>query len=107
MTEVVIKESPPTWWVYFIATNTNTLYCGITNDVSRRFHQHQQGKGAKYLRGKQPLSLKWTLEVPNKQIAGRVEYRLKRLNRKTKCQIIATIGSYEQLIQTFPDWITN
>ena len=40
------------WFLYLIRTADNRLYTGITTDVSRRFCQHQTGKGAKALRGK-------------------------------------------------------
>ncbi|MDW3059469.1 GIY-YIG nuclease family protein, partial [Vibrio sp. 1978] len=35
------------WSVYLIRNNRNALYCGVTNDIERRFKQHQLGKGAK------------------------------------------------------------
>ena len=40
------------WYLYLIRTADNALYTGITTDVARRYQQHQQGKGAKALRGK-------------------------------------------------------
>ncbi|MDQ6973135.1 MAG: GIY-YIG nuclease family protein, partial [Mariprofundaceae bacterium] len=33
------------------------LYTGISTDVERRLSEHRTGKGAKYLRGKDPLEL--------------------------------------------------
>ena len=34
-----------------------TLYAGVTCDLPRRLVQHQQGRGARYTRGRGPLSL--------------------------------------------------
>ena len=45
------------WSVYIILCTDNTLYTGISTDVSRRFHQHATQKGAKYFRGRCPKQL--------------------------------------------------
>lgn len=45
------------WYIYLIREKNNRLYCGITTDIQRRFTQHQEGKGAKALKGKMPLTL--------------------------------------------------
>jgi predicted GIY-YIG superfamily endonuclease len=34
-----------------------TLYCGITNDLTRRISQHNAGKGARYTRGRGPVKV--------------------------------------------------
>lgn len=72
------------WFVYLIRTRTKTLYCGITNDLERRFEQHQAGKGAKYLRGKGPLSLVWSQQVADKSAALKEEIRIKKLSKAAK-----------------------
>ncbi|MGV3000574.1 GIY-YIG nuclease family protein [Vibrio sp. E150_018] len=80
-------SSQPTeksWFVYLIRTRTKTLYCGITNDLERRFEQHQTGKGAKYLRGKGPLSLVWSQQVADKSAALKEEIRIKKLSKAAK-----------------------
>ncbi len=76
------------WFVYLIRTRTKTLYCGITNDLERRFEQHQVGKGAKYLRGKGPLSLVWSQQVVDKSAALKEEIRIKKLSKMTKEKLI-------------------
>lgn len=79
----------PNWWVYLIRTSSNALYCGITTDVERRFSQHQNGQGAKALRGKGPLTLAWQYEMgPLKGEALRLEYRIKRLTKAQKERLI-------------------
>lgn len=79
----------PNWWVYLIRTSGNALYCGVTTDVERRFQQHQQGKGAKALRGKGPLELVWSYSAgANKSQALKLEYRIKRLSKCEKENII-------------------
>ncbi len=42
------------WSIYIVRNRLGSLYTGITTDVERRFNQHQNGTGAKALRGKGP-----------------------------------------------------
>ena len=67
------------WSVYLIRNNRNALYCGVTNDIERRFNQHQSGKGAKALKGKGPLVLEWSKSFESKIYAMKVEYFIKQL----------------------------
>ncbi len=83
------------WSVYLIRNNRNALYCGVTNDVERRLRQHQDGKGAKALKGKGPLILEWTMSFESKVVAMRAEYFIKRLTKNKKELLVeskATIG---------------
>ena len=43
------------WTVYILQCRDGTLYTGITDDLQRRLRAHQEGKGAKYTRGRGPL----------------------------------------------------
>ena len=38
------------YYVYILLTENNTLYCGYTDNVKKRFKEHLSGKGAKYTR---------------------------------------------------------
>ena len=77
------------WSVYLIRMRNNSLYCGVTIDVSRRFKQHQTGnQGAKALKGKGPLLLVWSQEVGDKRLAMQLEYRIKRLTKAKKEALI-------------------
>lgn len=80
-----------TWSIYIIQTRLNTLYTGVTTDVERRFCEHNQAgsKAARYLKGKGPLVLVWHKTGLTKQLAMQLEYRIKRLPKKTKNQLIA------------------
>lgn len=75
------------WSVYLIRNNRNALYCGVTNDVERRFKQHESGKGAKALKGKGPLTLEWSCSFENKSMAMKAEYFIKQLT-KTKKELL-------------------
>ena len=76
------------WWIYLIRTHHNQLYTGITTDVARRFQQHQESKGAKFLRGKQPLTLEWQSQARSHSHALRLEIAIKKWSKRKKEQLI-------------------
>ena len=76
------------WTVYILECGDGTLYTGITDDLQRRLKAHETGKGAKYTRGRGPLTLRYSEKYPEKGSALRREAELKRLPRKEKLLII-------------------
>lgn len=72
------------WYVYMLRCGDDTLYTGVTDDVPRRLAAHRAGKGAKYTRGRGPLELVYTEEVPDKSAALRREIAMKKLKRQQK-----------------------
>jgi len=76
------------WSVYIILCSDNSLYTGITIDVSRRFKQHANGQGAKYFRGRQPKQLVYLEPGHNRSSASKSEIGLKKLSRVEKSRII-------------------
>ena len=86
------------WFLYLIRTDDNTLYTGITTDVQRRLTQHQAGKGAKSLRGKEGLTLAFHAEVGERGLALRLEYRIKQLTKRQKERLVAGDGTFEALL---------
>lgn len=84
------------WSVYLIRNNRNALYCGVTNNVERRFKQHESGKGAKALKGKGPLTLEWSCSFENKSMAMKAEYFIKQLT-KTKKELLVQKSAYIQV----------
>ncbi|UDJ83052.1 GIY-YIG nuclease family protein [Kosakonia oryzae] len=85
------------WFLYLIRTADNMLYTGITTDVARRFTQHQNGKGAKALRGKGALALVFSAQVGERSLALRLEYRIKQLTKRQKERLVAGDGTFEAL----------
>ncbi|PAW08506.1 hypothetical protein B6K85_22115 [Vibrio sp. V1B] len=80
------------WSVYLIRNNRDALYCGVTNDVQRRFKQHQTGKGAKALKGKGPLTLEWSSCFESKSVAMKAEYFIKQLTKTKKEQLVEEVA---------------
>ncbi|MFA0079431.1 GIY-YIG nuclease family protein [Vibrio artabrorum] len=77
------------WVVYLIRNSHNALYCGVTNNLERRFEQHQTGKGAKALKGKGPLKLVWSFDVGSKSEALKTEYAIKQLPKSRKEKLVS------------------
>ncbi|CDS99126.1 GIY-YIG nuclease family protein [Vibrio coralliirubri] len=77
------------WVVYLIRNRHNALYCGVTNNLERRFEQHQTGKGAKALKGKGPLKLVWSFDVGSKSEALKTEYAIKKLPKSRKEKLVS------------------
>ncbi|CAH1607662.1 putative endonuclease containing a URI domain [Vibrio jasicida] len=80
------------WSVYLIRNNRDALYCGVTNDVQRRFKQHQTGKGAKALKGKGPLTLEWSSCFESKSVAMKAEHFIKQLTKTKKEQLVEEVA---------------
>ncbi|AUD79093.1 GIY-YIG nuclease family protein [Kangiella profundi] len=74
------------WHLYILRCGDDTLYTGITNDLHRRFEEHQSNgpKCAKYLRGRQPLTMIFHTEFESKSEALKAEIKVKRLTREQK-----------------------
>lgn len=79
-----------TWYVYFLRCNDNSLYAGITTDLTRRLHQHNHSKlGAKYTRAKRPVTLAYAETALNKSDASKREYQLRKLAKEKKEQLVS------------------
>jgi len=78
------------WYLYLIRCKGGQLYTGISTDVARRFSAHQLGKGAKFLRGKAPLSLVFQQKIGSRSEALKTEALVKKLARADKESIITS-----------------
>lgn len=76
------------FYVYILRTERNTLYCGYTDDVIRRFELHKSGKGAKYTRANKPVEIVYTAEFSSKIDAQHEERRIKKLSKDKKLELI-------------------
>jgi putative endonuclease len=75
------------WFIYIaLCSKDNTLYTGITNDLDRRIKQHNDGVGAKYTKGRGPISLVKFFTRKTKGEALKLEYRIKQMSAKEKLE---------------------
>lgn len=85
------------WLLYILRCRDGTLYTGITDDLTRRLAAHRAGKGAKYTRGRAPLTLVYREECADKSAALRRECAVKRLSREEKLVLCAEFSEEESL----------
>lgn len=76
------------YYIYILLTEQNTLYCGYTDDVEKRFQTHLAGKGAKYTRSHKPIKIVYQQEFNTKSEAMKEERRIKKLSHKDKLELI-------------------
>ncbi|MBI5553826.1 MAG: GIY-YIG nuclease family protein [Candidatus Diapherotrites archaeon] len=75
-------------FVYLLQCRDGTLYCGYTHNLQKRLQAHQEGKGAKYTRGRRPLKLVYSKKFLSRPAAMRREAQIKRLSRAQKKALI-------------------
>ena len=86
------------YWLYILRCGDGSLYTGITTDVRRRLEQHRAGTGAKYTRGRGPLTLAYQEECGSRSAALQREWAVKQLTRAEKLALInqAEAGQTEE-----------
>ena len=82
------KEPVGGYWAYMVQCKYGTYYAGWTNDIGKRMAAHNNGTGAKYLRGKGPVKLVYRKKFATLLQAQAHERSLKRLTRKEKKVLI-------------------
>jgi putative endonuclease len=89
------------WYLYIIRCNDGNLYTGITTDVARRFseHQHNGDTGAKYLRGRGPLTLGFQKNIGSRSLALAVERKVKKLSKVKKKALIQSNSYIDEIIK--------
>lgn len=76
------------WCVYLLLCRDNSVYCGITNDLEKRLATHAKGKGAKYTRGRLPVTLIYAEKAKDKSAALKREFQIKAMPRKQKLNLM-------------------
>lgn len=74
--------------VYILQCGDGSLYTGYTNDLAHRIKMHEEGKGAKYTRGRGPFKVVYLEKFNTKEEAMKKEYQIKQLTRKGKFLLI-------------------
>ncbi len=87
------------YYTYILRCKDNSLYTGITTDLERRLREHKQKgeKTAKYTltHTAQKIEIAW--ESENRILASKLEFHLKKLNKKQKEELIKN----PQLLSSF------
>ena len=75
------------WLVYIVRCKDRSLYAGITTDLEKRLKRHNEGKAAKYTRGRRPVELIYSESCKNESTARKRELEVKKLPRKNKLKV--------------------
>lgn len=86
-----------TAFVYMLRCKDGSLYTGWTDDLQHRLEMHRQGKGAKYTRGRGPLELVYSEELPDKSSALKREYAIKQMKRSEKLLLCCLQGEKSKI----------
>ena len=83
-------ESKEMHYIYLVRCSDDSLYCGWTTDLKRRIDAHNGHipGGAKYTRGRRPVTLVYSESFHNKQDAQRREYAIKQMTKTKKLGLI-------------------
>lgn len=86
------RKKAAAWLLYVLKCRDNTLYTGITIDVSRRVQQHNSGTASRYTRSRLPVRLIFSEPCRSRSQALKKEYAMKRLSRKKKEEYLRDNG---------------
>lgn len=78
--------------VYVLRCNDGSLYTGATVDLPRRLETHRRRRGAKYTRGRLPVTLLGWWHPATYDLAKSQEAQFKRLRR---CEKLAALDRTE------------
>ena len=77
------------YYVYIVQCADGTLYTGITSDLIRRLAEHNSSvRGAKYTRGRRPVTLLYSEEFFDRSTASAAEFQIKKLSRAEKLRLV-------------------
>ena len=74
------------WFVYMLRCADNSLYTGVTTDISKRLDQHNgiEKNGAKYTKARRPVELVYQETTISRSAAYKREYAIKCLKKSQK-----------------------
>jgi putative endonuclease len=81
------------YFTYILRCNEGILYTGYTNNLQQRLNKHNQGKGAKFTRGRGPVEIVYVEEFPTRGEAIAREIKIKKMRRPEKLKMIAVMNN--------------
>jgi len=75
-------------YIYIAECKDGTLYTGYTINLEKRILAHNEGKGAKYTRGRAPVVLRYYEKFDSKQDAMIREAEVKKFSKLKKNELL-------------------
>jgi putative endonuclease len=76
------------WYFYILKCRDTSFYCGITNNLSERLKEHNEGEGAKYTKTRLPVKLIYFEKHSDKSSACKREIEVKGWRREKKEKLL-------------------
>ena len=80
-------------YVYIVQCADGSYYTGYTKSLKSRLALHNAGRGAKYVRGRRPVTLVYAKTYRGYRHAIRAERRVKQLTRRRKAALASAYHS--------------
>lgn len=89
--------------VYVLVCSDGSLYTGATVNLARRLEAHRRRQGAKYTRGRLPVTLAGWWHPSTFALAKSHEARFKRLPRSAKLAALRAGSVYGCVVHRHPE----
>ncbi len=76
------------YYVYIVKCNDGSFYTGYTQNLENRIKAHNNGYGARYLKGRVPVRLVFFKKYRYYKNALRAEKKIKKYSREKKQELI-------------------
>ena len=76
------------YFVYIASCSDGTLYVGSTSDVVERERVHNEGRGAKYTRGRLPVRVVYSEAHESRSAAQKREAQIKKWSKAKKKALV-------------------
>lgn len=82
------------WFVYMLRCADSSYYTGITKDVEKRVAEHNNHTtGAKYTRGRRPVTLIYSEASDSRSSATKRELAIKQLSKQEKAALVLSANN--------------
>ncbi len=88
--KILGKKRDGKHYVYLILCRDDSIYCGYTTDIEKRYEAHVSGKAAAYTRSHPPKRLLYYETYDSKSTALKREYAIKQLTHTEKLELVRT-----------------
>ncbi len=79
-----MRKRKTCYYVYIVQAADGTYYTGMTKNIEERLALHARGRGARYLRGRTPITLVYSESCPDIKSAMVREIQIKKYSKRRK-----------------------
>jgi putative endonuclease len=84
------------YYTYIARCSDNSLYTGITNNISDREKRHNAGTGSSYTAARRPIHIVYSKSFPTRSEAARREVQIRGWTRNKKERLIRSLHPTKQ-----------